>query len=196
MLSDPNHLGYESQAGITDFAYNLPGSLGWEDQRSGLKSCIPVAVWNACTQWWCWCIEPPAVYFKFASESFPSCPPELHLTSHQGLFPQVPLVETRRYPPARARKGQEFRFPMRSPRLEETHGVDWPGTLTRERHRTCLVPTGTDSQTRNVSRRICGLIGSPPLVITDQIRFAVHASCKTLWSLWSGHLLISSVNDV
>jgi hypothetical protein len=75
---DPNDSGYESRTGVGDFTCNLPASLSWEDQRSGLKSCIAVAVWNACTQRWCWCIEPPAVYLKFALESFSSGPPELH----------------------------------------------------------------------------------------------------------------------
>jgi hypothetical protein len=42
VLSDPNHSDYESQAGITDFACNLPASLGWEGQPSGLKSRIAV----------------------------------------------------------------------------------------------------------------------------------------------------------
>ena len=48
------------------------------------------------------------MYFKFASESFPLVHPNFMLNEPSGNISPGPPVETPRYPPARARKGQEL----------------------------------------------------------------------------------------
>src|ERR1700676_1180341 len=77
-LSKLNHSGYESHTGVADFACNFPASLRREDQSSGLKSGIAVALWNDCAQGGCWCVEPFSVHGQLASESCSSGPRELH----------------------------------------------------------------------------------------------------------------------
>src|SRR5690348_3195028 len=74
---DPDHPSYESHTSIANFSSNLPAALRREDQPSGLKARIAVTVWNVRTQRRRRRIESSAVYFKFASESFPSPPRKL-----------------------------------------------------------------------------------------------------------------------